>query len=149
MDLRVVIGHRDTVTDPAPRAIPPVTVPQPFEELIYGRLLLAYNMPPGRAREELITTLSLQLIVLDARPDPHDPAAIRWVIVDWSGDGLVPMKLLDSLGHPVDDNDIDLGRIATWTTNLREPELAGLVGPENGPLTLDLHAVHPIVGGER
>ncbi|MFD6356766.1 hypothetical protein [Nocardia tengchongensis] len=108
----------------------------------YAQLLRAYDMEHGHTRDALITALSLRMIVHDVRPDRADLTAIRYIVVDWEEDGLIPMRYLDGLGEEVTDTD-DLDEVALWTSNISDPHAAGMTGRYDGPLTLDLHAVRP------
>lgn len=105
---------------------------------VQAELYRAYDLEEGPRKEELITMLSLVLIAFLTQFDPLDPAPVRYIYLDWDTDGLVPMRLYDVNREFVDNEDLR-NFLAIWVSNIRDPELAGLIGheDENGPFQLD------------
>jgi hypothetical protein len=99
--------------------------------------------------EQRITSLSVRLIELTVR---HALPAASAVVVDWDSDGLVPTAIVDADGAAIPDTDEVAGDIMAWTTNIRHPELAGMVTlstqcREDGPFRLDLRQLHAVYAG--
>ncbi|WP_280271205.1 hypothetical protein [Nocardia wallacei] len=97
--------------------------------------------PTGPAREQALTAPALAAIVAEiARRAPH----VRYVEFDWAAyGGLDAHAFLDARGAEVKAPGL-AGDLAQWSTDLRSPDLAGMVPiSSHGPFLLDLHTSHP------
>lgn len=92
--------------------------------------------PTGRARELALTAPALAAIVTEiTRRAPR----VRYVEFDWAPyGGLDAHTFLDAHGHEVDAPGL-AADLAQWSTDLRSPDLAGMIPiSSHGPFLLDL-----------
>lgn len=106
---------------------------------VYALLAWCYTLGPSPLREDLITGLSVRLMLSAARTNPADPTAVRWIDMDWDADGLAPTRLRDATGAEIDHELVDRHVLLTWVSNLRDPLLVVTDANPNGPITLDTH----------
>ncbi|MFE9327645.1 hypothetical protein ACIHDR_48220 [Nocardia sp. NPDC052278] len=106
------------------------------DSAVWAVLQRVYDLRESTVREELITGLSMRLILSGCRLE--DGRKVRWIEIDWGSDGMRLERILDSIVVEVDPDAVD-DNVGIWVSNFRDPSLV-MPGadPDYGPYTVDL-----------